>query len=60
MSARNRTLIIVHDVLGTLFSLEAPIGVLLEEFGSQLGSESDVRRRFGELVVMVRLRSRAA
>ncbi|CAO1631423.1 unnamed protein product [Parajaminaea phylloscopi] len=47
-----RRLIVVHDVLGTLFSLSRPIQVVLDLFGSQLGSDERVRERFAELVVM--------
>lgn len=47
-----KDLIIVHDVLGTCFSLTKPIAVVLEAFAPQLGTNPHVQRRYAELIVM--------
>lgn len=50
----NKNIIIVHDVLGTLFSLTKPTALVSSLFSSQLGGDSQpaVRARYAELVVM--------
>jgi hypothetical protein len=50
---KGKTLIIVHDVLGTLFDLSAPIAVIKKLFASQLGPDPVVADRYAELIVMV-------
>lgn len=54
-STRQRRVIIVHDVLGTLFSLTEPIAVLKDLFADQLGSDAGVADKFAELIIMVRI-----
>lgn len=51
-------IVIVHDVLGTLFGLDAPIDEVLSIFREQLldasSNDKGHARMFAELVVMVR------
>ncbi|PWN21893.1 hypothetical protein BCV69DRAFT_276629 [Microstroma glucosiphilum] len=49
---KGKTLIIVHDVLGTLFDLSAPIAEIKKLFASQLGPDPVVADRYAELIVM--------
>lgn len=51
-SSTGRHLVVVHDVLGTLFSLTKPIEAVLDIFAPQLGADRRVRERYAELIVM--------
>lgn len=49
---QQKNVVVVHDVLGTLFSLSSPIKTLQDIFGPQL---QDYPPNFAELIVMVSL-----
>lgn len=53
-SSGSERLVVVHDVLGTLFGLEAPIEALQSIFAEQLKA-MNAPAIFAELIIMVRL-----
>jgi hypothetical protein len=53
-SSSSERLVIVHDVLGTLFGLEAPIEALQSIFAEQLKA-MNAPAILAELIIMVRL-----
>jgi hypothetical protein len=48
----NERLVVVHDVLGTLFGLNAPIEALQDTFANQL-KDMNAPAVFAELIIMV-------
>lgn len=51
-SHKSERLVVVHDVLGTLFGLGAPIEALQEVFADQL-RDMNAPAVFAELIIMV-------